>query len=84
LVGPILLLLLQVFTSPPAIVLHKKFVEGRYGRTSWFGCTTRNFPTTVELLTRPLPSKEFVLSLSLSLFKIERKIETKGKKKVTP
>jgi hypothetical protein len=45
LVRPILLLSLQVLTSPPAIVLHKYFVEGRYGRTSWFGRTTKNFPT---------------------------------------
>jgi hypothetical protein len=51
LVRPVLLLSLQVFTSLPTIVLHKKFVEGRYGRTSWFGRTTKNFPTNLMKLS---------------------------------
>jgi hypothetical protein len=27
---------------PPENILHKNFVEGRYGRTSRFGCITKN------------------------------------------
>jgi hypothetical protein len=42
-VRPTLLLLFKVLTSPPASVLHKNFVEGRYCRTSWIGRTTKMF-----------------------------------------
>jgi hypothetical protein len=88
LVRPVLLLLLQVLTSPPGNVLHKNFVQGRHGRTSWFGRTTKKFPTKLMKLSlnfcRPLPLKD------LFFFKIERKttkwrewktIKLKGKKK---
>jgi hypothetical protein len=79
LVRPVLLLSLQVFTSLPATVLHKKFIEGRYGRTSWFGHTTRDFSNkTNETFTRLLQIITFErllpwnfslsLSLPLSLF----------------
>jgi hypothetical protein len=55
LVRLVLLLSLQVFTSPLAIVQHMKFVEGRYGRTSWFFHTTKNVSNkTDETFTKLL------------------------------
>jgi hypothetical protein len=62
-----------VFTSLPAIVLHKKFVEGRYNRTPWFGRTTRDFSNK----TNELQTVTFERLRSL-FFKI--RIETKEKK----
>jgi hypothetical protein len=60
-----------VFTSLLANILHKKFVEGRYDRTPWFGRTTRDFSNkTNELQT--------VTFERLLIFKIE--IATKEKK----
>jgi hypothetical protein len=61
-----------VFTSLLAIVLHKKFIAGRYGRTPWFGRTTRDFSNkTNELQTVTLEGLR-------SFFKI--RIEIKEKK----
>jgi hypothetical protein len=66
------------FTSLPTIVLHKKFVEGRYGRTSWFGRTTKNFPTNLMKLSllQTTPLKLFSPS---SFWKIKIN-KTKGKR----